>query len=144
MTGAWIFSLARVVLGLVTLFYAWVSGSWAVEAERTQQRVPSRPSSKPGSGKTELFVQYCAYAIANRLRVLILCPTGQLVASYRQRLPESDFVRVDTIHAGMHIYRGEESLVEHAPPSTLRLYDCILIDECSQLDNDGAKKVMYA
>ena len=37
-----------------------------------------------------------------------------------------------------------KSLVEHAPPSTLRLYDCILIDECSQLDNEVAKQVMYA
>ena len=45
------------------------------------------------------------------LRVLILCPTGQLVASYRQRLPDSDLLRVDTIHAGLRIYREEESLV---------------------------------
>ena len=42
---------------------------------------------KPGSGKTELFVQFCAHAIVQRRRVLIPCPTGQLVASYRQRLP---------------------------------------------------------
>ena len=52
MTGAWMFSLAGVILGLVTLFYAWISGSWSVEAERTQQKVPSRPTSKQGSGKT--------------------------------------------------------------------------------------------
>ena len=45
---------------------------------------------KPGSGKTEHFVQFCSRAIASRLRVLILCPTGQLVATYRQRLPDTD------------------------------------------------------
>ena len=54
---------------------------------------------KPGCGKTELFVQFCAYAIANRIRVLIICPTGQLVASYRQQLPENELIRVGTIHA---------------------------------------------
>ena len=91
-----------------------------------------------------MFIRYCAYAIVNQLRVLILCPTGQLVASYRQRLPESDYIRIETIHAGLHIYRGEEDLVQHCPPSTLRLYDAILIDECSQLDNDVARKLKYA
>ena len=99
---------------------------------------------KPGSGKTELFVQFCVHALAHRLRVLILGPTGQLVAAYRQRLPESDYIRVDTIHAGLHIYRESEELVQHAPPSTLRLYDAILIDECSQLDNSIARKLQYA
>ena len=99
---------------------------------------------KPGCGKTEQFVQYCAYAIANRIRMLILCPTGQLVASYRQRLPETDFIWVDTIHSGLRIYREDESLVEHCPPSSLRLYDAILIDECSQIDNSLALKIYYA
>ena len=99
---------------------------------------------EPGSGKTELFVQFCAYAIAHRLRVLILGPTGQLVAAYRQRIPETEYVRIETIHAGLRIYREDEKLVEHSPPSTLQLYDAILIDECSQLDNKVADKVKYA
>ena len=99
---------------------------------------------KPGSGKTELFVQFCAHAIANRLRVLILCPTGQLVATYRQRLPDCEFIRIETIHAGMAIYREKEALVNHAPPSTLNRYDAILLDECSQIDNATGKKVAYA
>ena len=70
---------------------------------------------KPGSGKTELFVQFCAHAIANRLRVLILCPTGQLVATYRQRLPDCDFIRIETIHAGLAIYREKKALSDRAP-----------------------------
>ena len=37
-----------------------------------------------------------------------------------------------------------QSLVEHAPPSTRHNYDIILIDECSQLDNDIGRKVIYA
>ena len=99
---------------------------------------------KPGSGKTELFVQFCVHAIANRLRVLIRCPTGQLVAAYRQRLPDHDLIRIETIHAGIAIYREKEALVNHAPPSTLRKYDAILLDECSQIDNFTARKVVYA
>ena len=89
-------------------------------------------------------MQMVAAAITMRHRVLILCPTGQLVASYRQRLPEHEHVRVDTIHAGMAIYREPESLVEHSPPSALRGYDLILIDECSQLDNFIAQKIVHA
>ena len=92
---------------------------------------------KPGSGKTELFVQFCAHAIANRLRVLILCPTGQLVATYRQRLPDVEFIRIETIHAGIAIYREEEALVNHAPPSSLNRYDAILLDECSDRKSVG-------
>ena len=32
----------------------------------------------------------------------------------------------------------------HTPPSMLRQYDAILIDECSQLVNDVAGKLKYA
>ena len=89
-------------------------------------------------------MQFCAHAIVNRLRVLILCPTGQLVATYRQRLPDTELIRIETIHAGMAIYRETEALVNHAPPSTLRKYDAILLDECSQIDNSLARNVVYA
>ena len=99
---------------------------------------------EPGSGKTEVFIRFCAFAIKNQLRVLILCPTGQLVASYRQKLPEHEAICIDTIHAGLAIYREDESLVEHSPPSKLRLYDTILIDEGSQIDDDMARKLVYA
>ena len=45
---------------------------------------------KLGSGKTQLFVQFCVHALARHMRVLILGLTGQLVAAYRERLPWSD------------------------------------------------------
>ena len=98
---------------------------------------------KPGSGKTELFVQFCAHAVANRLRFLILCPTGQLVAAYRQRLPDTEFIRNETVHAGMTIYREKGALVDHAPPSALRKYDAILLDKCSQIENSIGRKLAY-
>ena len=59
-------------------------------------------------------------------------------------LPDNDLLRVDTIHAGLAIYREEEALVMHSPPNVLRQYDAILIDECSQLDDDLCKKLVYA
>ena len=99
---------------------------------------------KPGSGKTELFVQFCAHVIAHRLRVLIICPTGQLVAAYRHRLPDNDLIRIETIHAGIAIYGKKEALVNHAPPSTLRNYDAILLDECPQIDHSTTRSVVYA
>ena len=99
---------------------------------------------EPGAGKTEVFIQFCSYAIANNLRVLILCPTGQLVHSYRQRLPETERIRVDTIHAGLRIRRGEEKLVQHAPPMQLRYFDAIFIDEASQIDDNTSDLLDYA
>ena len=75
---------------------------------------------------------------------MILCPTGQLVASYRQKLPEHEAICIDTIHAGLAIYREDESLVQHSPPSKLRQFDTILIDEGSQIDDDMARKLVYA
>ena len=98
----------------------------------------------PCTHDAQLLVQFCAHAIAIRLRVLIRCPTGHLVATYRQRLPDVDFNRIETMHAGLDIYREKDALVEHAPPSTLRKYDAILLDECSQIDNSTARKVVYA
>ena len=35
-------------------------------------------------------------------------------------------------------------MVNHAPPSALRKYDAILLDECSQIDNATGRKVVYA
>ena len=99
---------------------------------------------EPGAGKTEVFIQFCSYAIANNLRVLILCPTGQLVHSYRQRLPETERIKVDTIHAGLRIRRGEEKLVQHAPPMQLRYFDAIFIDEASQIDDHTCDLLDYA
>ena len=89
-------------------------------------------------------MQFCAHAIAHRLRVLIICPTGQLVATYRQRLPDNDLIRIETIHAGIAIYREKKALVNHAPASTLRNYDAILLDECPQIDKSTTRKVVYA
>ena len=55
-----------------------------------------------------------------------------------------EYMLLETIHAGMAIYREEEALINHAPPSALNKYDAILLDECSQIDNSIGRKVTYA
>ena len=73
------------------------------------------------------------------LRVLIVCPTGQLVYSFKSQLPDVDGienVQVDTIHGVLGYKRtGADEKVQWAPPSALRRIDVILIDEASQYDN---------
>ena len=49
---------------------------------------------KPGSGKTEVIMQFAIYASTLRVRVIILCPTGQLAHDYRQRLPDSSYITI--------------------------------------------------
>ena len=44
----------------------------------------------------------------------------------------------------MFIYREDENLVQHSPPSALCKFDAILLDECSQIDDTIAHKVVYA
>ena len=71
--------------------------------------------------------------------VLIVCPTGQLVHSFKSQLPEVDGienVQVDTIHGILRYKRrGADGKVSGAPPSALRRFDLILVDEASQYDN---------
>ena len=69
-------------------------------------------------------------------KILILCPTGQLVTAYRQRLGEddSDAVVVETLDPGFHIARDAD-MSTFAAPGNLRRYDAIIIDEASQADD---------
>ena len=66
-----------------------------------------------------------------------------LVHSYRQRFPETDRIVVETIHSGFAIYRGaDQSAVRYSPPTRLRRYDLILIDEASQIE-DYVTDILY-
>ncbi len=98
-------------------------------------------SGEPGAGKSEMLIHAAAKAAAAGLYVLILCPTGTLVHAYRDRLPETPHIVVETIHSGMAIYRNYDTVVEYAPPTRLRRYDLILIDEASQIEDKVATMV---
>ena len=93
-------------------------------------------SGDPGSGKTECIIQLAILLAAGAARVLILCPTGQLVTAYLERLgeDEEDSIVVETIHSGFRIARDAD-LKTYAPPGRLRRYDAIIIDEASQIDD---------
>jgi len=101
-------------------------------------------SGEPGAGKSEMLIHAAAKAAVAGLYVLILCPTGALVHSYRDRLPETPHIVVETIHSGMAIYRTYDTVVEYAPPTRLRRYDLILIDEASQIEDKVATMVFVA
>ena len=65
-------------------------------------------SGDPGSGKMEAIIQLAFRLAKGGAKVLILCPTGQLVTAYQERLGEDDedSIVVETIHSGFHIARG--------------------------------------
>ena len=57
----------------------------------------------PGTGKTEAII-HAAYRVAEvGARVLISCQTGALVHAYRERLPPTDQIVVETLHSGFSI-----------------------------------------
>ena len=95
-------------------------------------------TGEPGSGKSEVIVHAACAAAKSGACVLALCPTGTLVHSYRDRLPDVDNIVVETIHSGFAIQRQYDKLVDYAPPSRLRRYDLILVDEASQIEDQVA------
>jgi hypothetical protein len=96
----------------------------------------------PGTGKTEVVMQCAMNAAADGCKVLIACPTGALVATYRERLPPHEEVFVETVHGSFRITRDADA--QYVPPGRLRHFDLIVFDETSQLDNDVWDKVRTA
>ena len=109
------------------------------EHQKRQHRRRLFVSGDPGSGKSAVLLEIAIRCAKAGLRVLIVCPTGQLVHSFKSHLPEVDgieSVQVDTIHGVLRYKRrGPDEKVQWAPPSALRRIDVILLDEASQYDN---------
>ena len=96
---------------------------------------------EPGTGKSEVLVHVAYNAAIRGAKVLVLCPTGTLVHAYRERIPEHPNIVIDTLHSGLAFKRDYDKVVEYCPPSTLRKYDLILLDEASQIDQDSQEKL---
>ena len=47
-----------------------------------------------------------------------------------------------TIHSGFAIQRQYDKLVDYAPPSRLRRYDLILVDEASQIEDQVTRLLL--
>ena len=93
-------------------------------------------SGTPGSGKTEVLL-HLAITWAKKIHVLIVCPTGQNVFLFKSRIPEElqEQIRVDTIHGVLAYKRGKDNNRSWTPPSILRKFDLVLMDEASQYDD---------
>ena len=73
-------------------------------------------AGEPGSGKSELLVLAAVRAVEQGCHVLILCPTGALVHSYRDRLRDMEKITVDTAQASFCIVRkADVEWVRYAP-----------------------------
>ena len=57
-------------------------------------------TGSPGTGKTEAIIHAAYRAAEVGARVLILCPTGALAHAYKERLPPTDQIMVETLHGG--------------------------------------------
>ncbi len=82
---------------------------------------------------------YLLHHARRGLHVLIICPTGQLVHVLNASLPDLeglDSIRIDTM-AGVLKYQrpGADQKVRWTPPTALRKFDIILVDEGSQYDD---------
>ena len=91
-------------------------------------------SGEPGSGKSEAIVYAAAEAARRGAHVLIGCPLGVQVSAYRDRLPADDKIVCETIHSAWRISRKVDAAT-YNPPSRLRAYDLIFIDEAPQIDD---------
>ena len=90
-------------------------------------------NGEPGSGKSEVLIHAAVAAADEGCKVLILCPTGSLVHAYEDKVPEHANITIATIHAGFAIMRDYDKVVNYAPPSSLRNYELIIIDEGARL-----------
>ena len=99
-------------------------------------------TGKPGAGKTETVIGCAAAAAAKGERVLIACPIGALVDTYRQKLPPNENICIETVHASHRITRAADE--QYIPPGRLRTFDLIVYDEVSQLEDDVWTKVRSA
>ena len=94
------------------------------EAEKRDSRRWLYVKGAPGSGKSAVILEVALRCARAGIRVLIVCPTGQLVCSFKAALPDVDGIeniQVDTI-AGVLKYQrpGQDGKVKWSPPSALR------------------------
>ena len=85
-------------------------------------------SGAPGTGKSEVLVHAAKLVVDLGGRVLFLAPTGALVHSYLDRLPDDESIYVDTVHAALRFSRRtDRERVQCNPPSRLQSFDAIFL-----------------
>ncbi len=101
--------------------------AWPDEYDEDLQR-PSGEDLSPiavlgpaGSGKSFLIKVVMQQAMADGARVILVCPTRRLVASYREEMPDLD---VDSIHRAFRVFDQEVRTLE-----LMASYDLIVVEE---------------
>ena len=70
----------------------------------------------PGSGKSAVLLEVAVRAARGGIRVLIVCPIGQLVHSFKSQVPELDgveHIQIDTIHGVLRYKRPGANCYEY-------------------------------
>ena len=78
------------------------------ELQKSQHTRRLFVSGGPGSGKSAVLLEVAVRAARGGIRVLIVCPTGQLVHSFTSQVPELGGVenfQIDTIHGVLRYKR---------------------------------------
>ena len=82
------------------------------------------------------------------INVVIVCPTGSNVYSFKSQLPDFpgvERIRVDTLHGVLNYKRpGKDEQVRWAPPSALRRIALILCEEASQYEDFDWKNLFVS
>jgi hypothetical protein len=110
-----------------SLSLAWPESEEArITAESADRSVISI-SGPAGSGKSYAIEALVHTAVAPpfNARALIVCPTGMLASTYREKFPGLD---VDTVHGAFQLFKAEQMTLE-----LMTLYDLILVEEYGQL-----------
>ncbi len=98
---------------------------WDVaKTHRNTTNGSNRTCTTPGSGKSAPILEAAIWAAKRGLHVLIVCPTGQLVHSFKSQLPDVqgvEHIQVDTLAGALNYQRpGVDQKVRWAPPTALR------------------------
>ena len=110
----------------------WVKNRLRIDDAADASNCVLQVSGPPGTGKTEVVIAAAQLALRDDCRVLIVGPTGLLVAMYRLRLRANERLTMETIHTAFKLTRDADAA--YIPPGRLRRYDIIIFDEVSQID----------
>ena len=98
---------------------AWIQN--ALHLARAPRQRGLYISGPPGSGKTQVLLAAIRVHAAQGFRILVACPTGALVASYRTSLGRLANVTVQTLHSSFALLGQSQT---YTPPGLRLVHLC--------------------